>query len=137
MEVSFCIYKNIKILLEEKTIKKYCVVSEIKPECMKSYINNHKEIHKSSYKELLEVIKKSGVKEEVIFIYKNLAIIYFEADDIDRCYEFQGKFEVVKKWNKLMAPLFISVYEFNSSEKLPTLEKIFDLNEQLKGRLDT
>ncbi|GAI16077.1 unnamed protein product [marine sediment metagenome] len=81
---------------------------------MKSYINNHKEIHKSSYKELLEVIKKSGVKEEVIFIYKNLAIIYFEADDIDICYEFRGKFEVVKKWNKLMAPLFISVYEFTT-----------------------
>ena len=36
-----------------------------------------------------------------------------------------------------MTPLFISVYEFNSSEKLPTLEKIFDLNEQLKGKLDT
>jgi L-rhamnose mutarotase len=118
-------------------MKKYCIVGEIKPECLSSYIKNHKEIHKGPYKELLEVIKKSGVKEEVIFIYKNLAIIYFEADDIDRCYEFQGKFEVVKKWNKLMAPLFISVYEFNSSEKLPTLEKIFDLNEQLKGKLDT
>ena len=118
-------------------MKKYCVISEIKPECLSSYIKNHKEIHKGPYKELLEVIKKSGVKEEVIFIYKNLAIIYFEADDIDRCYEFQRKFEVVKKWNKLMAPLFISVYEFSSSEKLPTLEKIFDLNEQLKGKLDT
>jgi L-rhamnose mutarotase len=117
-------------------MKKYCVVSEIKPECMKSYINHHKEIHKSPYKELLQIIKKSGVKEEAIFIYKNLAIIYFEADDIDRCYEFQKGFEVVKRWNKLMAPLFESVYKFDSSKKLKTLEKIFDLNEQLKGKLD-
>lgn len=118
-------------------MKKYCIVGEIKPESMDGYIKYHKEIHKGPYKELLEVIKKSGVKEEVIFIYKNLAIIYFEAEDIDKCYDFQGKFGVTEKWNKLMAPLFASAYGFSSSEKLPTLEKIFDLNEQLKGNLDT
>jgi len=118
-------------------MKKYCVVSEIKPKSIKSYINHHKKIHKNSYKELLQVIKKSGVKEEVIFIYKNLAIIYFEADDIGRCYEFQKGFEVVKKWNKLMAPLFKSVHKFDNSKKIKTLEKIFDLNEQLKGKLDS
>jgi len=77
------------------------------------------------------------VKEEVIFIYKNLVIIYFEADDLNKCYEFQKGFEVVKKWNKLMAPLFKSVYKFDNSKKLQTLEKIFDLNEQLEGRLNT
>jgi len=113
-------------------MEKYCVISEIKPEFVKRYIKYHKEIHRGSYKELLEIIKKSGVKEEVIFIYKNLAIIYFEADDINRCYEFQNRFEVVKKWNKLMEPLFESSYDFNKSKKLKALDKIFDLSEQLK-----
>lgn len=120
---------------QEEVMKKYCIVSEIRPEFMKKYINYHKEIHKGLYKEILEIIKKSGVKEEIIFIYKNLAIIFFEAEDIEKCYEFQNEFEVVKKWNKLMVPLFQSVYKFGNSEKLQTLEKIFDLNEQLKGEL--
>ena len=43
-------------------MKKYCVISEIKPECLSDYIKNHKEIHKGPYKELLEVIKKSYPK---------------------------------------------------------------------------
>lgn len=118
-------------------MKKYCIVGEIKPESMNDYIKYHKEIHKGPYKDLLKVIKKSGVKEEVIFIYKNLAIIYFEAEDIEKSYDFQGRFEVTEKWNKLMAPLFASAYEFSSSGKLPTLKKIFDLNGQLEGTLGT
>jgi hypothetical protein len=32
--------------------------------------------------------------------------------------------------------MFTSSYEFNVSEKLPVLEKVFDLNEQLEGRLN-
>ena len=35
-----------------------------------------------------------------------------------------------------MAPMFTSAYEFNVSERLPVLEKVFDLSEQLAGRLN-
>jgi L-rhamnose mutarotase len=112
-------------------MKKYCIVIEVKPECLDDYIEYHKEIYDSPYRELIEVIKKSGVREEAIFIYKNLAIIYFEAEDLNKCYKFQGKFEVAKRWNELMAPLFVSSCEFtfNDFKNLSTLEKVFDLNE--------
>lgn len=111
---------------------KYCIVGEIKEDMLDKYIKYHKQIHKGEYKELLNVIKKSGIEEEVIFIYKNFAIIYFEAEDINKSYDYQRKFEVTQKWDDLMKDFFDSAYEFSDSEKLPVLEKVFDLNEQLK-----
>ena len=51
-------------------MKKYCVVLEIKPEHLEEY----KKVHRYVWKDLLKSIKESGVKEEVMFFYKNLAI---------------------------------------------------------------
>jgi L-rhamnose mutarotase len=115
---------------------KYCIVGEVKPDRLEEYKRLHRDIHKGPYRELLNVIKNSGVKEEAVFIYKNLAIIFYETEDLDRCYERQGRSEIAKKWNELMAPMFASSYEFNVAKKLPVLEKVFDLNEQLEGRLN-
>ena len=118
-------------------MNKYCIAGEIKPEYIDKYTKNHEEIHKGLYKEILDVIKKSGIKNEVIFMYKNLAIIYFEAEDLNKCYEFQEKFDVVKRWDRLMEPMFASSYDFGGEpDKLSSLKKIFDLNEQLEGRLN-
>ena len=67
----------------------------------------------------------------MIFIYKNLVIIYFEAEDISESYGFQEDYEIVKKWNKLMEPLILSTSELVSGDhdNIPLLEKVFDLNE--------
>jgi L-rhamnose mutarotase len=119
----------------EEEMAKYCIVGEIKPEYMEEYKKLHRNIHKGPYRELLRVIKQSGVEEEAVFMYKNYAIIFYEAEDLNSCYQRQGGAEIAKKWNELMAPMFASSYEFNLSEKLPLLEKVFDLNEQLEGRL--
>jgi L-rhamnose mutarotase len=111
---------------------KYCIVSELKKDMVDKYIKYHKEIQKSEYKELLNIIKKSSVDEEVIFIYKNFVIVYFEAEDLNKSYDFQRKFEVTQKWDNLMKDFFDSKYEFSDADKLPILEKVFDLNEQIK-----
>lgn len=114
---------------------KYCIVGEVKPGYLEEYKKLHREIHRGPYRELLNVIKESGVKEEAVFMHGNLAIIFYEAEDIDLCYKRQGSAEAAKRWNELMAPMFDSSYKFNVSEKLPVLEKVFDLNEQLEGEL--
>ncbi|MCK4818706.1 L-rhamnose mutarotase, partial [bacterium] len=114
---------------------KYCIVGEVKPEYLEEYKKLHREIHRGPYRELLNVIKESGVKEEAVFMHGNLAIIFYEAEDLDLCYKRQGSAEAVKRWNELMAPMFDSSYKFNVSEKLPVLKKVFDLNEQLEGEL--
>lgn len=115
---------------------KYCIVGEVKEEFLDEYKRRHREIHRGKYKDLLRVIKESGVEEETVFMYRNLAIIFYQADDLDRCYERQGSSEVASEWNRLMSQMFASSYRFNVSAKLPVLEKVFDLNEQLEGGLN-
>jgi L-rhamnose mutarotase len=110
-------------------MNKYCVVLEIKPE----YLEDYKEAHRHVWKDLLKSIKDSGVKEEVMFFYKNLAIVYFEADDLNNSYEIQRRsVELEKGWDDLVGP-WISKGEYKSGTyELDFLDKVFDLNEQLK-----
>jgi L-rhamnose mutarotase len=115
---------------------KYCTVGEVKPEHLEEYKRLHRELHKGPYKELLRVIRDSGVREEAVFMHGNKVIIFYETDDLDGAYKLQGGAAVAKRWNQLMAPMFASAYEFNVSDKLPVLEKVFDLTEQLSGKLN-
>ncbi len=119
-------------------MKKYCIVRTLKEGSMDKYIKDHKEIHEGPYKEILKVIKDSGVKEEVIFVYKNSIILYFEAEDLDKSYELQAGAEVVKKWDEIMGPLFETLPDSEGSKTLAesSLPKVFDLNEQIEGKLN-
>jgi len=117
-------------------MKKYCIVGKLKPECVDDYIEKHQTLHTSEYKELLTVIKDSGVEQEAVFIQGSMIVIYFEADDLDSSYQQQAKSKIIQKWNQLMEPMFAGDYDFNKEQTtLPVLTKIFDLNEQLAGEL--
>ncbi len=105
-------------------MRKYCIVIEIKEEFLEAYID----IHKNAWPELLKTIKDAGAKEEVIYNYKNLSIVFFECDDLDELYKKLGGSEVVKKWDDTVGPWFKSAFIYP--------EKIFDLNQQLDGKLE-
>jgi L-rhamnose mutarotase len=117
-------------------MSKYCIVGQVKPEYLEQYKKLHRELHKGPYKELLRVIKESGVREEAVFMHDTTVIIFYETEDLNRAYRLQGGSEDSRRWNELMAPMFASSYEFNVSDRLPVLEKVFDLTEQLSGRLN-
>ncbi len=117
-------------------MRSYCIVGNLKPECVGKYIEQHKNLHLGKHKELLEVIKDSGIQNEKVFIHENMIIIYFEAEDLNKSYQIQGKSDIVKQWNETIKPMFADVYNFNKkNHTLPVLEKVFDLNEQLNGEL--
>jgi L-rhamnose mutarotase len=111
------------------------MVGEVKPEYLDQYKKLHRELHVGPYKELLKVIRDSGVKEEAVFMDGTRLILFYEAEDLDGAYRQQGGSDVAQRWNRLMAPMFASAYEFNRSDRLPVLEKVFDLAEQLAGEL--
>ena len=113
-------------------MKRYCIVVELKEEHIKDYID----IHIHPWQELLKALRDAGAKELLIWIYKNLSIVYYECEDIDNIYKELGKLEIVKEWNKKVEPWFNSQMTFNGSKKVPTCEKIFDLNQQLNGKLE-
>ena len=112
--------------------KRYCMVIEIKEEYVDDYVN----IHKNAWKELLKTEKSCGIKEELIWIYKNLSIIYIECDDINQVFKAIGSDEIEKKWDITVSPWFKEPQSLDGSEEIKTLEKIFDLNQQLEGELE-
>jgi len=113
-------------------MKRYLFVIEIKPEFLKDYIN----IHNNPWTELLEEIKNAGAKELMIWNYKNLSIVYYECEDIDKIYKHMGETEVNKRWNMVVSPWFEDSPSLDGSSSVATCEKIFDLNQQIKGRLE-
>ncbi len=122
---------------ELRSPKSYCIIGHLKPECIEEYVDKHINQHNGVHKELLNVIKNSGILTEKIYIHENMIIIYFEAEDLNKSYEIQGKSDVLKQWNEIMKPLFDDRYEFNDDKSpFPILEKIYDLNQQLEGKLE-
>jgi L-rhamnose mutarotase len=113
-------------------MRRYLFVIEIKPEYLKDYID----IHKNPWTEVLEEIKNAGAKELLIWNNKNLSIVYYECEDIDKLYEYMGKTDVNKRWNAVVSPWFEDAPSLDGSDSVSTCEKIFDLQQQLNGRLE-
>ena len=113
-------------------MKKYCLVLELNEDSVDEYCN----IHKNAWPELLKAIKENGAKELLLWNYKNFSIVYYEVEDIDALYEKLNKLEVTKKWNAVMGPLFKEALPVDDDGKFITCEKIFDLNQQLGGKLE-
>lgn len=112
--------------------KRYCIVLEIKDE----FIEKYKDIHINAWTELLKAEKDCGITSELIWVYKNLAIIYMECDDIESAYRKIGLNEVEKKWDKTVSPWFKNIEILEDSNRIPVLEKIFDLNQQIEGNFN-
>lgn len=112
--------------------KRYCIVLEIKDE----FINKYKDIHINAWPELLKAEKDCDITSEIIWIYKNLAIIYIECGDIEATFKKISVNEVEKKWDATVSPWFKNVEILEDSNKIPVLEKIFDLNQQIKGNFN-
>ena len=108
------------------------MVIELKQE----YIEDYKNMHINAWPELLKAEKEAGIKEEIIWVYKNFSILYFECDDINRVYKSLADNEVEKKWNIIVAPWFKQSPVLDGSDIVETAEKVFDLNQQLNGCLD-
>ncbi|MEI6387171.1 MAG: L-rhamnose mutarotase [Spirochaetota bacterium] len=101
---------------------------KIRPEHLKEYID----LHKNAWPDLLKAAKASGADNLVIYIHGNNSIVFFECPDLDEFYEEYGKFEVVKKWNKTTQPWIGESPTIDGSGTVATIEKVFDLNEQLR-----
>ena len=113
-------------------MRRYCIVLELKEE----HIDEYCDIHKNPWPEILDAIKDCGAKELLIWNYKDLSIVYYECEDIDKLYEKLNKLEVTKKWNATVGPWFKTGIPYDENGKFITCEKVFDLNQQLEGKLE-
>jgi L-rhamnose mutarotase len=113
-------------------MKRYCLVLELNEE----FVDDYCDIHRTAWPELLKAIKENGAKELLLWNYKNFSIVYYEVEDIDALYEKLNKLEVTKKWNAIMDKFFKESLPVDSEGKFITCDKIFDLNQQLEGKLE-
>lgn len=104
-------------------MKKYLMVIKIRPECREEYIA----IHKNPWPEMLAAIRDAGFVNETIWYFEDQSIIYLECPDHDACNAKLRASEACKRWDLEMIP------RFAAEPVLP--EKIFDLAQQLEGRL--
>lgn len=74
--------------------EKGCFISILKIDKVEEY----SEVHINAWPCLLKQIKEAGITEEVIFIYKNLALIYIEGENIDKAYKELVKTKIFKEW---------------------------------------
>jgi L-rhamnose mutarotase len=104
-------------------MKKFCLIIPIKPE----YANVYKEIHIDPWPDMLAAIREAGFTNEVIYYFNDQSIVFLECADLDACDARLRATAVCQKWDETVCPWFAGE---------PVLaEKIFDLNQQLDGRL--
>ena len=111
---------------------RYCFVIEIDEGQMDDYVS----LHKNPWPETLKGLKDAGADELLIYRYKNLSILFYECEDINEVYRKWGATETCAKWNARLKSAYKVSPNIDGSGDVATLEKIFDLNQQLRGKLE-
>jgi L-rhamnose mutarotase len=117
-------------------MKWYCLVNEIKPEHRQDYIDIHKNAHKTHWRTQLDALKEAGAENCLVFMFGNYAILFYQCEEINESFEKLGAIEANNRWQEHIASWFAGKPKFDGTEPVKGLEKIFDLNEQLDGRLE-
>lgn len=112
--------------------KRYCFVIEINEDQMEDYVA----LHKNPWPETLKGLKDAGADELVIYRYKNFSILFYECEDINKVYKLWGANETCPTWNERLKNAYKISPKIDGSGDVETLEKIFDLNQQLAGKLE-
>lgn len=113
-------------------MNRYCFVIEIKEDQVEDYVN----LHKNPWPETLQGLKDAGAKELIIYNYKNFSILFWEAEDLNEVYRIWGANPTCPKWNARLANAYKVTPSIDGSADVETCEKIFDLNQQLGGKLE-
>lgn len=103
-------------------------IQKVKKEKKDEYIKYHKE----AWQDLLKEMKSSGIEREMIWLFDENIIIYVMAENFDESYNKFSRTEVFQKWLQIMTPLLKSVQDYSKKGNIQKLEKIFDLEEQIK-----
>lgn len=103
-------------------------VQRVKEEKKDQYIKDHKEC----WPELLKAIKASEIERNIIWLYENDILIYAVSKNFDESMRILSEKQIFKDWSKKMELLLEVMYDFLKGVKVQKLEKIFDLEGQIK-----
>jgi L-rhamnose mutarotase len=96
-------------------------VLRVRPECADEYV----EAHRTVWPEMLDALKRAGIRNYTIFRAGNEMFGYFEADDLDAAERYLSRQEVSARWQDAMAHLLEQRVPDGGP---PRLEEIFRLD---------
>ena len=76
--------------------------ARLRPDRIDEYIAIHDDI----WPDMLDMIKKAGVRNYSIYLHGTQVFGYYECDDPDTTKALQERAEVARRWGAVMAPLF-------------------------------
>ncbi len=101
-----------------------CFYMKIKPDGIEGYKNIHKK--GNVWKEVLENIKNAGFEKMKIYMLENYAIVYIEAENISKAFEYLGSQPDTPRWNEATSAFMDTQPAYGSDEVVKYLECVFD-----------
>lgn len=108
-------------------------VQKVKKDKKGEYVKAHKEC----WPELLKAIKESGIERLMIWLLENNVLIHTMAEDFDSAMAKLAKRKVFKDWIAKMDPLMDERQDYSGKGNIIGLDKVFDLEAQLKESWNT
>jgi L-rhamnose mutarotase len=96
-------------------------VLDVRPEQIEAYI----EAHRAVWPEMLEALRRAGIRNYTIFRHGTQMFGYFESDDLEAASHFMAQQEVATQWQDAMAHFLQARVP---DEGPPALEEIFRLD---------
>lgn len=102
---------------------------KVKNDAVEDYINEHK----NASHEFLKAFGESGIKRAIVWRDKNNndLFVYMLTDDFKKSMSILINKEIHKKWIAKMEPLLAEIQDYSNENNINSLEKIFDVEEQL------
>jgi L-rhamnose mutarotase len=96
-------------------------VLEVQPERIAEYIEAHRDV----WPEMLDALRRAGIRNYTIFRNGNQMFGYFESDNLEAASRFLARQDVSARWQDAMAEL---LQDRVPNEGAPPLEEIFRLD---------
>ncbi len=118
-------------------VKRYVMVSELKPEYVEDYKKLHLTCMETEYKGQPQAMVDSGAIETLVYVYENFSIVYIETElELDEVFEKLGKTKSNQIWQEKANPYFAVQTTFDGAQKAKYLEKVFDSTQMVKGEFN-
>ena len=95
-------------------------VLEVRRERLDEYVEAHRKV----WPEMLDALRRAGIRNYTIFRHGTQMFGYFESDDLEAASRFMGQQDVSARWQDAMAELLEARVPDGGA---PALEEIFRL----------
>jgi L-rhamnose mutarotase len=105
-------------------MKRICFTLRVRPERLAEY----KERHKTVWPEMRQALSETGWKNYSLFLRDDgLLVGYVETEDFEAALSGMKSREVNERWQREMAPFFVSDDNAHADDQMKPLEEVFYL----------